>query len=301
LNFGIFNLRLLAKSPKKDLNGIKGLSLNKIEKMLSIAKKIVFTGFTTVKHIVRYHNTINYISTLNKNIDSILGGGVPTGSLTEIYGESKSGKTQFCHVLCVSAQVTSMGTRKIFKIIYIDTEGNFSPRRIIQIAESYNIHIDTVFENIFYAKAYNTEHQNRLLVSCATLAVYSNIKVIIVDSCTILYRTEFSGRGELYARQNLLGKFLRNLYRIANEFNIGVVLTNQVVAANLEGLNNIISLNSKAIGGNIMAHITNTRILLKKSSANSRVFKIISSSTLAEKETKFIINDRGFDVFQDFS
>ena len=32
-------------------------------------------------------------------------GGVETGSLTEIFGEFRTGKTQLCHTLCVTAQL----------------------------------------------------------------------------------------------------------------------------------------------------------------------------------------------------
>ena len=40
---------------------------------------------------------------------------------------------------------------------------------------------------------------------------------MIVDSATALYRTDFSGRGELSARQMHLEKFLRSLQKLADE------------------------------------------------------------------------------------
>lgn len=40
---------------------------------------------------------------------------------------------------------------------------------------------------------------------------------MIVDSATALYRTDFSGRGELSARQMHLAKFLRSLQKLADE------------------------------------------------------------------------------------
>lgn len=52
--------------------------------------------------------------------------------------------------------------------------------------------------------------------------------LIIVDSVTALYRTEFNGRGELSARQIHLGRFLRSLQRLADEFGCAVIVTNQV-------------------------------------------------------------------------
>lgn len=41
--------------------------------------------------------------------------------------------------------------------------------------------------------------------------------LLIVDSCTALYRTDFNGRGELASRQIHLAKFLRTLQRLADE------------------------------------------------------------------------------------
>lgn len=52
--------------------------------------------------------------------------------------------------------------------------------------------------------------------------------LLVVDSATALYRTDYSGRGELSERQMHLGQFLRQLTRLAEEFGIAVVLTNQV-------------------------------------------------------------------------
>jgi RecA/RadA recombinase len=40
---------------------------------------------------------------------------------------------------------------------------------------------------------------------------------MVVDSATALYRTDFSGRGELSARQMHMAKFLRSLQKLADE------------------------------------------------------------------------------------
>lgn len=41
--------------------------------------------------------------------------------------------------------------------------------------------------------------------------------LVIVDSATSLYRTDYCGRGELSARQMHLAQFLRKLLRMADE------------------------------------------------------------------------------------
>ena len=62
-------------------------------------------------------------------------GGLETGSITEIFGEYRCGKTQFCHTLCVTCQLpVDMGGGE-GKALYIDTEGTFRPQRLVQIAE----------------------------------------------------------------------------------------------------------------------------------------------------------------------
>ena len=46
----------------------------------------------------------------------------------------------------------------------------------------------------------------------------SRYALIIIDSATALYRTDYSGRGELSARQMHLARFLRMLLRLADEY-----------------------------------------------------------------------------------
>lgn len=82
--------------------------------------------------------------------------------------------------------------------------------------------------------------------------------LVVVDSATALYRTDYSGRGELAARQMHLARFLRALMRIADEFGVAVVLTNQVVSSPEAG-NPFVKDPKKPIGGNIIAHASTTR------------------------------------------
>ena len=82
-------------------------------------------------------------------------------------------------------------------------------------------------DNIAYARAYNSDHQNRLLIEAASMMSQARFALLVVDSATALYRTDYSGRGDLAERQQHLGKFLRMLQRIADEFGVAVVITNQ--------------------------------------------------------------------------
>jgi DNA repair protein RAD51 len=131
------------------------------------------------------------------------------------------------------------------KCLYIDTEGTFRPVRMLAVAERFGLNGEEVLDNIAYARAYNADHQLQLLVQASAMMAESRcvarsspatfaqspmgsvigkarsdrgrFSLLIVDSCTSLYRTDFSGRGELSARQTHLAKFLRTLMRLADE------------------------------------------------------------------------------------
>lgn len=77
-----------------------------------------------------------------------------------------------------------------------------------------------VLDNVAYARAYNTDHQSQLLLQASAMMSESRYALLVVDSATALYRTDYSGRGELSARQMHLARFLRTLLRIADEVSL---------------------------------------------------------------------------------
>lgn len=146
------------------------------------------------------------------------------------------------------------------KCLYIDTEGTFRPVRLLAVAERFGLNGEEVLDNVAYARAYNADHQSQLLIQASAMMAESRFALLIVDSLTSLYRTDFSGRGELSARQMHLAKFLRALMRLADEFGVAVVITNQVVAQVDAGAGGAYGGDTKKpIGGNIVAHASTTR------------------------------------------
>ncbi|KAF6255447.1 putative DNA repair protein rad51 [Scenedesmus sp. NREL 46B-D3] len=224
---GVHTLEALAHAPKRELTAIKGLSEAKVEKLQKEAWKLVPMGFTTASIVAEQRAELIKVTTGCKELDNILEGGIETGSITEMYGEFRSGKTQLCHTLCVTCQLPiDMGGAE-GKALYIDTEGTFRPQRLAQIAERYGLSVNDVLDNVAYARAHNTEHQCSLLQAAAGMMAESRFALVIVDSATALYRSEFNGRGELAARQIQLGRFLRALAKLADEFGVAVVVSNQ--------------------------------------------------------------------------
>eukprot|EP01089_Gocevia_fonbrunei_P000448 TRINITY_DN1046_c0_g1_i1.p1 TRINITY_DN1046_c0_g1~~TRINITY_DN1046_c0_g1_i1.p1 ORF type:complete len:364 (-),score=99.99 TRINITY_DN1046_c0_g1_i1:60-1115(-) len=290
---GLYTVESVAYSTRKDLTKIKGISEPKADKILAEAAKIIPMTFTTATEYHKTRQEIIKITTGSKDLDKLLEGGFETGSITEMFGEFRTGKTQLCHQLCVTSQLPLDAGGGEGKVMFIDTEGTFRPQRLLSIADRYGLNGQDVLDNVAYARAYNSDHQSKLLIDASVMMADSRYALIIVDSATALYRTDYSGRGELSARQMHLARFLRSLQRLADEFGIAVVITNQVVAQVDGGAMFAGQDSKKPIGGNIMAHASTTRLSLRKGRGETRICKVYDSPCLPEAEAVFAIGNDG--------
>lgn len=296
---GYFTVESIAYTPKKQILNIKGISEAKADKILLEATKLIPMGFTTATEFHQRRAEIVYITTGSQELDKLLGGGLETGSITEMFGEFRTGKTQLCHTLAVTCQLPVEQGGGSGKCLYIDTEGTFRPERLVATATRFGLNPDEVLDNVAYARAYNSDHQSALLTQASAMMSESRYALLIVDSATSLYRTDFSGRGELSARQMHLARFLRTLLRLADEFGVAVVISNQVVAQ-VDGASAMFNADpKKPIGGNIMAHASTTRLYLRKGRGETRICKIYDSPCLPESEATFAINADGIGDAQD--
>ncbi len=181
-------------------------------------------------------------------------------------------------------------------MLYIDTEGNFRPERVISISERFGLDPTETLDNIIICRVYSHEEQMEALKPLA--ALLSDIeqgpfRLVIVDSVISLFRVEFSGRGELAERQQKLGQYLSKLVKISEEFNIAVFLVNQVVAD--PGALSMFGPVVKPVGGHVLAHASTTRVMLKKGKGDERIAKIFDSPSVPEAEATFRITNGGID------
>lgn len=288
---GHFTVQAVAYATTKNLLDIKGVSEAKAKKIQAAAALLVPMGFTTATEYSVQRKHLIKVGTGCADLDKILEGGIETGSITELYGEFRTGKTQLCHQLCVMCQLPVDRGGGEGKAIYIDTEGTFRPERLQQIAARYGLRGEDVLDNVAYARAFNSEHQMKLLTSAAAMMTESRYALIVCDSATALFRTDYTGRGELAERQQKLAQFLRGLTRLAEEFGVAVVISNQVTASPDGGM--FSRDNQKPIGGNIMAHASTTRLKFRKGRGDQRVVKIVDSPHLPEADAIFSITERG--------
>ena len=79
-------------------------------------------------------------------------------------------------------------------------------------------------------RCYNSDHQVSTIQKLAAFMMDDGpYAMVIIDSVTSLFRVDYVGRGELSVRQQVLGGMLSKLMKLAEEFNVAVLYTNQVM------------------------------------------------------------------------
>ncbi|MDP2925627.1 MAG: DNA repair and recombination protein RadA [Nanoarchaeota archaeon] len=288
---GIYDLMGIAVLGPKELSEMAGLGEAIARKAIQASRKMMDLGFQDGLEFAEKREEIFHITTGSKELDNLLGGrGVETKAITEAFGSYGSGKTQLGLSLAVNVQMPIEKGGAEGKAVYIDTEGTFRPERIRQIAESKGANPENVLKNILVARAFNSDHQILLVDKIGEMINNGEpVRIVIVDSLTAHFRAEFSGRGQLADRQQKLNKYLHNLMKIAEQHNLAIYVTNQVMTnpAMMFGDPTI------AIGGNIVGHASTFRMYIRKGKKSSRVVKLIDSPNLPDNECIFFVGRKG--------
>ncbi len=286
---GFTSIEAIAVATPQEITAATGISLPAAVKIVKAAREALDIRFKTARELKEERLKVRKITTGSKNLDGLLGGGVETRTVTEFYGEYGSGKTQICHQLSVNVQLPEDKGGLGAKAVYIDTEGTFRWERIEQIARGVGLDPDEVMEKIYWIRAINSHHQMAIVDELFDLVKKDNIKLIVVDSVTSHFRAEFPGRENLAMRQQLLNRHLHQLMRLAEIYNVAVVVTNQVMARPDVFYGDP----TQAVGGHVLGHAPGVRVYLKKSRGNRRIARVVDAPHLPEGETVFAITEWG--------
>ena len=160
----------------------------------------------------------------------------------------------------------------------------------MQFAKAAGLNPEDALKSIKVARAFNSDHQMLLAEKAEELIKEdSDIKLLIVDSLTAHFRADFTGRGQLADRQQKLNKHMHTLMRLANQYNLCVYVTNQVMAKP----DMFFGDPTAAIGGHIVSHNSQTRIYLRKGKKGTRVARLIDSPHLPDGECCFEVTEEG--------
>jgi DNA repair protein RadA len=271
-------------------------------------------GFESGATVLERREQIGKLTWGVDEVDELLGGGVETQSITEVYGEFGAGKSQVTHQLAVTVQLPAEYGGLEGSAIFIDSEDTFRPERIDQMVNGLDdeaveasmvLHgvveeegdadagdealvddlVESILDKIHVAKAFNSNHQILLAEKAQEIASESQddefpVRLLAVDSLTAHFRAEYVGRGELAERQQKLNKHLHDLMRVGDLNNTAVIVTNQV-AANPDSF---FGDPTQPIGGNILGHTSTFRMYLRKSKGNKRIVKLVDAPNLPDGE-----------------
>ncbi|WP_410766025.1 DNA repair and recombination protein RadA [Haloferax sp. DFSO60] len=275
-------------------------------------------GFETGSMVLERRKEIGKLSWQIDEVDELLGGGLETQSITEVYGEFGAGKSQITHQLAVNVQLPREIGGLGGSCIFVDSEDTFRPERIddmvhgleddvLQVTmdereiegspgdeDAMEALVADFLDKIHVAKAFNSNHQILLAEKAKELAGEHEdtdwpVRLLCVDSLTAHFRAEYVGRGQLAERQQKLNKHLHDLMRIGDLYNTGILVTNQV-ASNPDSY---FGDPTQPIGGNILGHTSTFRIYLRKSKGDKRIVRLVDAPNLADGEAVMRVQDGG--------
>ncbi len=285
----IDSLEKIAVLSPHELSEISGISVDNAKKAIQVARESTTIEYETGESFYEKRKIIGKISTGSKDLNEMIGGGVETNGITEAYGKFSSGKTQLGFQLSVNVQLPLNKGGLEGNVLFIDTEGTFRPERIKSISEASGLDVNRTLENIIYVRAKTTEQQILTLERADKLIQEKNIKLIIVDSLTSLFRSEFIGRGALGERQQKLNNHVHRLQMLADKYSLAVFITNQV----MDNPGILFGDPTTPIGGNVLAHAATTRLYLRKSKEERRIVKLVDSPYMPEGECVIKITEKG--------
>ncbi|MEM3378058.1 MAG: DNA repair and recombination protein RadA [Candidatus Bathyarchaeia archaeon] len=290
-DLGYHTVESLAMATARELEPI-GVGEKKAFAMIEAARSAIGFSFIRADELLKMRQNVLRLTTGSKALDRILDGGLETQTITEFYGEYGSGKSQICHQLCVNVQLPPERGGLNGSALYVDTENTFRLERIVQMAKHLGLDPEQVVKNIIYAEAYTSDHQMFLLENADEVIKANNIKLIIIDSLTAHFRSEYIGREMLASRQQKLNKHMHKLLGLARAFNAVAVVTNQVMAKPDVFFGDAIS----PIGGHIVGHTSHTRVYLRRASRGPvRIARLVSSPYLPEGEEIFKVTENGIE------
>ncbi|MDI9624321.1 MAG: DNA repair and recombination protein RadA [Methanothermobacter sp.] len=287
---GFGDMMRLATATAKELSVKADIGEGVAEKIIEAARKAEKIDFETALDVMERRKDVGRITTGSKALDELIGGGIETQAITEVFGEYGSGKSQLAHELVVTVQLPEDRGGLNGEAVFIDTENTFRPERIEQIANAFELNIEEVMERIYIARAFNSSHQILMAEKVNELIQEGkDIRLVIVDSLTSHFRAEYVGRESLATRQQKLNQHLHTLQNIANTYNAAIFVTNQVQARP----DAFFGSPTKAIGGHVLGHAATYRIWLKKGLAGKRIARLVDSPHLPEGECVFKITNDG--------
>ncbi|KAF6211604.1 hypothetical protein GE061_012117 [Apolygus lucorum] len=262
----------------------------------------------TAGQLLQNEALISRIPTFSQSFDRILSGGVPSGSILQVYGGPGSGKTQFLLQLCVNVQLPECFGGLEGASIFIDTDLGFSPLRLTEIAEGAVCHcariasvhqmedevrtfsVETILNRVYYLSVKN---HIELIAAVEQLSVFISenpkVKFVAIDSLIFPFLTVNNS----LERTRMIYLIVNKLSEIAEKFNIAIVFSNHITTK----IVNSTKLLAQALGESLAHRVPQSLLLAKVCESFSAVLS--KSSSAPEVVVQFVITKEGIRDLQE--
>jgi len=184
------------------------------------------------------------IETGLKKLDQFLGGGIKGGLITDISGQSSTGKTQLAFQICINALKNGK------EILFQDTTGEFRPERLVEMLKIRKLD-PILLDKIKVGRITNSIQQLEYLSKITA----NDFSLIVIDNATDLFSFEYSKKEQSFEKHLAFMKYMQNLASVAINTKIPIVVTNIIRSFNEHEQENL----EKSIG-----MFTHVKIKLKK-------------------------------------
>lgn len=274
----------------KEKTGLgEGICINIVR---AARRQVGMFGFRSGLEVEQELASKPFLRTGVPTIDESLMGGIEPGSLVELYGPARGGKTQWCAQLAVRAQLPRSQGGLEGRVLWLDTEKSFSPRTIRAMAIRFGLDPDICLGNISRARVVVAGQIVEMFDTVPHMCAENNYRLVVVDSLTGLFRAEYVGLEALKARQQEMNTILNQMRRAAAGTDAIFVYTNQV----LTGISAYMTVENMPVGGHITSHASDYRFYTRpgKKKDNIRTIQLQDNAGVPEFSAEVYLGWGGF-------
>ena len=213
-----------------------------------------------------------------ESLDKKLFGGMEVGSIIEIYGSARGGKTFLSHQLAVRCQLPYDRGGLEGRVLWLDTESSFKTTHIRANAVRWGLDPDIALGNISVAPIALSSQIEEYAQQIQLMLAEGEYKMLVVDSLTGLFRAEYTGIGNLATRQYSINHLLNWMRRLGLATDAVFIYTNQVTTQ----ISSYGGNPSAPVGGHVVAHASDYRFFTRVGAQGKRKISLKDNSGVPE-------------------
>ncbi|MHA2004615.1 MAG: DNA repair and recombination protein RadA [Candidatus Thorarchaeota archaeon] len=277
---------LLAVQNPVELQKKTKLGEGTVEKIVRNARILLgMHGFKSGLEVEKEMESKSRLKTGIEKMDDALFGGIEVGSIVEIYGPARGGKTQVSAHLATRAQLPRNQGGLEGRVLWLDTESSFKPYTIRANAIRWGLDPDIALGNVGRAEIFLSDQIQEIFESIPQLCSEQDYVLVVVDSFTGLFRAEYTGLESLRIRQQEMNSLLNQMRRTAKATDAIFVYTNQVMAK----ISTYGGYDNAPIGGHILSHASDYRFYTRRTKEDKRKLQLIDNAGLPEFDVDLVV------------